>query len=70
MKINQINPCFNPPTHYNTDMQTRIQITIKDDDSAKLFDKQLEAIDEITLLLQTLPFETEVAVFDREPDQD
>jgi hypothetical protein len=51
-------------------MQTRIQITIKDEDPTKLFDKQLEAIDEITLLLQTLPFETEVAVFDREPDQD
>jgi hypothetical protein len=51
-------------------MQTRIQITIKDEDRDRLFDNQLEAIDEITLLLQTLPFETEVAVFDREPEQD
>jgi len=51
-------------------MQTRIQITIKDEDRMKLFDKQLEAIYEITLLLQTLPFETEVAVFYGEPDQD
>ena len=49
-------------------MQTRIQLTIKDDDRDKLFDKQLEAIDEIGILLKTLPFEVELEVFDREPE--
>ena len=50
-------------------MQTRIQLTIKDEDKDKLFDKQLEAIDEISVLLKTLPFEVELDVFDREPNQ-
>ena len=50
-------------------MQTRIQLTIKDEDKDKLFDKQLEAIDEISILLETLPFEVELQVFDREPNQ-
>ena len=50
-------------------MQTRIQLTIKDEDKDKLFDKQLEAIDEISVLLKTLPFEVELDVFDREPSQ-
>ena len=49
-------------------MQTRIQLTIKDDDRDKLFDKQLEATDEISILLQTLPFEVDLEVFDREPE--
>ena len=49
-------------------MQTRIQITIKDEDKDKLFDKQLEAIDEISILLKTLPFEVELEVFEREPN--
>jgi hypothetical protein len=48
-------------------MQTRIQLTIKDEDKEKLFDKQLEAIDEISLLIKTLPFEVSLEVFDREP---
>jgi len=50
-------------------MQTRIQLTIKDEDKDALFDKQLEAIDEISILLKTLPFEVELQVFDREPNQ-
>ena len=49
-------------------MQTRIQLTIKDDDKDQLFDKQLEAIDEISILLETLPFKVELQVFDREPE--
>jgi len=49
-------------------MKTRIQLTIRDDDRDKLFDKQLEAIDEISILLQTLPFEVDLQVFDREPE--
>ena len=49
-------------------MQTRIQLTIRDDDRDKLFDKQLEAIDEISILLKRLPFEVELEVFDREPE--
>jgi hypothetical protein len=49
-------------------MQTRIQLTIKDEDKEKLFDKQLEAIDEISLLIKTLPFEVSLEVFDREPE--
>jgi hypothetical protein len=49
-------------------MQTRIQLTITDEDKDALFDKQLEAIDEISILLKTLPFEVELEVFDREPN--
>tara|TARA_B100001094_G_scaffold194817_1_gene188657 strand:- start:92 stop:271 length:180 start_codon:yes stop_codon:yes gene_type:complete len=50
-------------------MQTRIQLTITDEDKDALFDKQLEAIDEISILLNTLPFEVELQVFEREPNQ-
>ena len=49
-------------------MKTRIQLTIRDDDRDKLFDKQLEAIDEISILLKTLPFKVDLEVFDREPE--
>ena len=49
-------------------MKTRIQLTIRDDDRDQLFDKQLEAIDEISILLKTLPFEVDLEVFDREPE--
>jgi hypothetical protein len=49
-------------------MKTRIQLTIRDEDRDKLFDKQLEAIDEISILLKTLPFEVDLEVFDREPE--
>ena len=49
-------------------MKTRIQLTIRDDDRDKLFDKQMEAIDEISILLKTLPFEVDLEVFDREPE--
>jgi len=49
-------------------MQTRIQLTIRDEDKHRLFDKQMEAIDEISMLLQTLPFEVDLHVFDREPE--
>tara|TARA_R110000796_G_C14462312_1_gene424629 strand:- start:185 stop:358 length:174 start_codon:yes stop_codon:yes gene_type:complete len=51
-------------------MQTRIQLTIKDEDKEKLFDKQLEAIDEISMLLKTLPFKVDLHVFDREPEEE
>lgn len=51
-------------------MQTRIQLTIKDEDKEKLFDKQLEAIDEISMLLKTLPFKVDLQVFDREPEEE
>lgn len=49
-------------------MQTRVQLTIKDEDRDKLFDKQLELIDEISMTLKTLPFEVHLDVFDREPE--
>lgn len=49
-------------------MKTRIQLTIRDEDKHKLFDKQMEAIDEISILLKTLPFKVDLEVFDREPE--
>jgi hypothetical protein len=49
-------------------MQTRIEITITDEDKDKLFDKQLEAIDELSMVLDSLPFPATMQVFDREPE--
>ena len=49
-------------------MQTRIEITITDEDSDKLYDKQLEVIEEIESILDALPFPATMQVFDNEPD--
>lgn len=49
-------------------MQTRIEITITDEDKEKLFDKQLEAIDELSMVLDSLPFPATMQIFDREPE--
>ena len=49
-------------------MQTRIEITITDEDSDKLYDKQLGVIEEIESLLDALPFPATMQVFDREPE--
>ena len=48
-------------------MQTRIEITITDEEKHKLYDKQLKAIEEIESMLEGLPFPATVQVFDNEP---
>ena len=52
----------------NTTMQTRIQLTILEEDKDKLFDRQLELMDELSMTLEALPFPVLVDVFDREPE--
>ena len=52
----------------NTTMQTRIQLTILEEDKDKLFDRQLELMDELSMTLSMLPFPVLVDVFDREPE--
>jgi len=49
-------------------MQTRIEIIITDEDKEKLFDRQLELMDELSMTLEALPFPVLVDVFDREPE--
>ena len=49
-------------------MQTRIQLTILEEDKDKLFDRQLELMDELSMTLVALPFPVLVDVFDREPE--
>lgn len=49
-------------------MQTRIELTITDEDSDKLYDKQLEVVEEIESILDALPFPATMQVFDNEPE--
>ena len=49
-------------------MQTRIEITITDEDKDHLYDKQLEVIEEIESILDALQFPATMQVFDREPE--
>ena len=50
-------------------MQTRIQITIVEEDKDKLFDNQLMITGALERALEGLPFPVLLDILDNEPDQ-
>jgi len=50
-------------------MQTRIQLTIIEEDKDKLFDNQLMITGALERALEELPFPVLLDIFDNEPDQ-